>query len=148
MTELQTIENLLGGPDVLRHPLDTELDAHEMLLQGLPNEALRHLVDNFQSLRMTPPLEQAVGMSLRTFQRRKDAPEKPLTPEQSGRTWKFAEILAKATAIFGSQAEAEQWLERPAMGLDQRRPLDLLATPTGTKIVEDFLVRIKYGVYT
>ena len=35
----------------------------------------------------------------------------------------------------------------PAVGLDQRRPLDLLVTPAGTKIVEDFLQRLEYGVY-
>lgn len=86
-------------------------------------------------------------MSLRTFQRRKDAPDKPLSQEQSGRTWKFAEILAKATDVFGSQEEAEQWLERPAIGLDQRRPIDLLATPAGVELVEQYLTRLAYGVY-
>ena len=86
-------------------------------------------------------------MSLRTLQRRKDAPDKPLSQEQSGRTWKFAEILAKATDVFGSQEEAEQWLERPAIGLDQRRPIDLLATPAGIELVEQYLTRLAYGVY-
>jgi putative toxin-antitoxin system antitoxin component (TIGR02293 family) len=74
-------------------------------------------------------------------------PARPLSLEQSGRTWKFAEILARATAVFGSQQEAEQWLERPAIGLDQRRPLDLLATQAGVRLVEDFLQRLEYGVY-
>jgi putative toxin-antitoxin system antitoxin component (TIGR02293 family) len=92
-------------------------------------------------------LEKAVGISLRTYQRKRDALDKPLSPEQSGRTWKFAEILARATAIFGSQAEAEQWLERPAIGLEQRRPIDLLSTPAGVETVEDHLTRLEYGVY-
>ena len=60
---------------------------------------------------------------------------------------KLAEILAKATAVLGSQQEAERWLEQPAVGLDQRRPIDLLVTPAGTKIVEDFLTRVEFGVY-
>ena len=59
----------------------------------------------------------------------------------------MAEILTKATAVFGTQQEAEQWLERAAIGLDQRRPIDLLATPAGAKIVEDFLDRLEFGVY-
>ena len=63
------------------------------------------------------------------------------------RTRQLAEILVKATAVFGSQQEAKQWLERPAIGLDQRRPIDLLATPAGAKIVEDFLTRVEFGVY-
>src|SRR5260370_30680582 len=86
-------------------------------------------------------------MSMRTSQRSRLAPRKPLSKEQSGRTWKFAEILAKAIEVFGSREEASAWLERPAMGLEQRRPIDLLATPAGVKLVEDFLGRLEYGVY-
>jgi putative toxin-antitoxin system antitoxin component (TIGR02293 family) len=57
-------------------------------------------------------------------------------------------ILAKATEVFGSQAEAEAWMERPATGLEQRRPIDLLTTPAGVELVEDFLCRLAHGVYT
>ena len=145
--ELRRVAELLGGKRVLRRTLRNPLDAHEMLLQGLPGKALTHLLESFVFLQKTASLEKAVGMSLRTFQRRKDAPLRPLSQEQSGRTWKFAEILAKATAVFGSQEEAEHWLERPAIGLDQRRPIDLLATPAGVEMVEDFLQRLEYGVY-
>jgi putative toxin-antitoxin system antitoxin component (TIGR02293 family) len=146
--ELQRVAALLGGEGVLRHLLRGPLDTHEMLLQGLPGEALTHLISSLIVLHKTASLEKAVGISLRTFQRRKDAPGKPLSQEQSGRTWKFAEILARATTLLGSQEEAEQWLERPAIGLDQRRPIDLLATPAGVQLVEEFLRRLEYGVYT
>jgi putative toxin-antitoxin system antitoxin component (TIGR02293 family) len=82
------------------------------------------------------------------IQRRKTgSAAKPLNREQSGRTWKFAEILAKGTAVLGSRQEAEQWLERPTIGLNQRRPIDLLTTPAGAKLVEDFLTRVEFGVY-
>jgi putative toxin-antitoxin system antitoxin component (TIGR02293 family) len=93
-------------------------------------------------------LEKAVGMSVRTFQRRRERSAKPLSHEQTARTWKFAEVLAKATAVFGSQQEAERWMDQPAIGLDQRRPIDLMTTPAGVEIVEDFLQRLEYGVYT
>ncbi len=145
--ELQQVAHLLGGAKTLRRKLTTPLDAHEMLLRGLPGKALRYLVDNLMVLERTASLEKAVGMSLRTFQRRKDAPFKPLNADQRSRTWKFAETLAKATVVFGSQEAAEQWLERPATGLEQHRPIDLLATQAGVEIVENFLTRLKYGVY-
>jgi putative toxin-antitoxin system antitoxin component (TIGR02293 family) len=119
-----------------------------MLLAGLPAQALTHLIDSFAFLQKTESLEKAVGISLRTFQRRKDSPDRTLSQEQSGRTWKFAEILARVTALLGSQAEAEQWLERPAMALDRRRPIELLATPAGLQLLEDYLLRLEYGVYT
>ncbi|MGH6961888.1 MAG: type II RES/Xre toxin-antitoxin system antitoxin [Dongiaceae bacterium] len=145
--ETQRVAELLGGVKVLRHRLKNALDVHEALATGLPGAALTHLIDNLVTLHDPASIEKAVGISRRTFQRRKVAPRKPLSQEQSGRTWKFAEILAKATAVLGSQAEAEQWLERPAIGLDQRLPIDLLATPAGVRIVEDYLERLEHGVY-
>lgn len=145
---LAGIVDMLGGSDVLKHKLAGPLDAHELLLRGLPGAALTYLVDSLVVLHDPASLEKAVGISLRTLQRRKGSPTKPLSQEQSGRTWKFAEILAKATSVLGSRAEAEQWLERPSMGLDQRRPIDLLSTPAGIELVEDHLERLEYGVYT
>jgi putative toxin-antitoxin system antitoxin component (TIGR02293 family) len=145
----QRVADLLGGFRVLHRRLSNPLDAHELLSNGLPGAALTHLVSNLHVLRNPESLEKAVGMSLRTFQRRRDpaAKAKPLTAEQSARTWKFAEILAKATEVFGSQAEAEAWMERPAIGLEQHRPIDLLTTPAGVEVVETFLGRLEYGVY-
>jgi putative toxin-antitoxin system antitoxin component (TIGR02293 family) len=141
------VVDILGGPGVLRWKLEGSLDAHEMLLRGLPGAALTHLVESLALLHDPVSLEKAVGISLRTFQRSKANPARLLSQDQSGRTWKFAEILAKATAVLGSRTEAEQWLERPAIGLDQRRPIDLLATTAGVEIVENYLERIEYGVY-
>ncbi|RWL78679.1 MAG: DUF2384 domain-containing protein [Mesorhizobium sp.] len=145
--DLQKVADLLGGARVLSRRVTSALDAHELLLHGLPTSALDYLVGRLVFIHKAESLEKAVGMSVRTYQRRKDTPSKPLSQEQSGRTWKFAEILAKATDVLGSQAEAEQWLERPAIGLDQRRPIDLLATPAGVELVEDYLERLEYGVY-
>lgn len=146
-SDVQKIARLLGGSRVLARRLISPLDAHELLLAGLPASALDHLFGQLMSIDKAKSLEKAVGMSLRTWQRRREAPSKPLSQEQSGRTWKFVEILARATDVFGSLAEAEQWLERPATGLDQRRPIDLLATPAGVELVEDHLTRLEFGVY-
>jgi putative toxin-antitoxin system antitoxin component (TIGR02293 family) len=146
-TRLAAVASLLGAPTTLRKVPSSPLEAHEMLLKGLPSRALLHLVENLAFLRWDDSFAKAIGMSHRTYQRHASVGAKPLSPEQSGRTWKLAEILAKATAIFGSKEEAEQWLERPAVGLDQHKPIDLLATPAGIDLVEDFLVRLEHGVY-
>ncbi len=39
-------------------------------------------------------------------------------------------------------------MSRPAMGLDHSRPIDLLQTEVGSQIVEDFLHRLEYCVYS
>jgi putative toxin-antitoxin system antitoxin component (TIGR02293 family) len=147
MDGLQETLDLLGGDRILGSAIHTELDVHELLHRGLPRGALSKLIDNLHVIQVDEATE-ALGLSLRTLQRHKNTPVVPLDVQQSGRTWKFAEILAKATRVLGSQDEAEQWLERPAIGLDQQRPIDLLTTPAGVKLVEDYLGRLEYDVYT
>ena len=146
-SDVSHVAALLGGRRVLKLTLSGQLDAHEMLLAGLPGEALTYLERNLKFLDAAA-FEKAIGMSVRTVQRRKADPSQALNTEQSNRTWKFAEILAKASEIFGGQGPAEQWLERRAIGLDGRRPIDLLATQAGVDLVETLLGRIEYGVYT
>lgn len=56
-------------------------------------------------------------------------------------------MLTTATDIFGGQAEAERWLTAPATALEQRRPIDLLASPLGVEMAET-VGCLRYGVYT
>jgi len=144
---LGQVIKLLGGPQVLKQSIRSRLDVHEVILKGIPGGALVFMVEHAKS--MSPAdVTRAVGVSLRTVQRRTKAPGTRLSQEQSGRTWKFAEILAKATGVFGDQTAAENWLAKPAMALDERRPIDLLSSPAGVEMVEQLLGRLEYGVYT
>ena len=143
----EDVSTLLGGRRVLGSMIESELEAHELLHRGLPRAALIKLVDNLHVIQVDEATE-ALGMSVRTLQRYRNTPVGRLDVQQSGRTWKLAETLVKATRVLGSQDEAEQWLKRPAIGLDQQRPLDLLSTPAGVELVEDYLGRLEYNVYT
>jgi putative toxin-antitoxin system antitoxin component (TIGR02293 family) len=126
---------------------ETLLDMHEQLREGLGVGSVKHLIDTLSAIPKDEALA-AFGVSWRTIERRGKTPRKPLSPEQSGRVFKFAEALAKATDVFGSQEAAETWLSEPAMGLNRQRPIELLATPAGTELVMGFLTRLDYGVYT
>jgi putative toxin-antitoxin system antitoxin component (TIGR02293 family) len=157
VTEIDVLQNweqlhrraasLLGGIEVIGRPVGNDpLGAHFLLEAGIPNRAIDHLAGCLKVMGQAS-IEQAIGMSLRTLQRKEKNPLGLLSHEQAGRAWQFAELLTKATAVFGTQDEAEQWFERPAIGLNQKRPIDLLTTPAGVKIVEDHLERLAYGVY-
>lgn len=123
------------------------MDAHRLIEHGIPAAAVQTLVANVSSMSSKGFMEKALGMSLRTFQRTKHDKDRLLSPEQSGRTWRFVEILARATQVMGSQKEAEAWLNKPALGLDGARPIDLMTTPAGAKLVDEHLMRLDYGVY-
>jgi len=53
-------------------------------------------------------------------------------------------ILTLATEVFGSQQAAVEWLRKPAVGLDWRRPITLSQSPEGAALVETFLRRLAY----
>ena len=146
-TEFGEIVKLFGGPSVLKHHVSSPMEAHKMILHGIPGQALEKLVTRLVVIRVTEAFGKALGMSERTFQRYKSDRSSKLSTEQSSKTWYFARILAKATSVFGSQEEAEKWMVRPAMGLDNQKPIDLLATAAGTEHVQEFLERLEYGVY-
>lgn len=156
MAEPALVENeiartyaLLGGKDTIRKPVRNSMEAHDLLVDGLPSAALLHLTREITFLNVGSALDKAIGISVRTLQRRKkDAKSSMLSVEQSNRAWKFAEILSRAADILGTREEAEAWMNRPAIGLDQRKPIDLLASAVGVEAVEDYLTRIEYGVYT
>lgn len=145
-TSAQIATELLGGPRVLHRRVATAEEAHELVLRGIPAEALTRLFAAVSSL-STDALLAVVGVSSRSFARRKAAPRMRLPVDESERVWRFAEILAHATRVFGSQAEAEAWLDRPAIALDRRKPIDLLRTHPGARLVADYLTRIEHGVY-
>ena len=140
---------LLGGRETMRRPARNNMEVHDLLVMGLPAHALLHLIRELSLLARGDVIEKALGISMRTLQRkRKDGADAVLSPDQSNKTWKFAEILSRATGIFGSKDEAEAWMSRPATGLDLRRPIDLMASPAGIEAIEDYLTRMEYGVYT
>ena len=124
----------------------TEEDAHELVLRGIPSEAMANLFAGVLSL-SSSVLLAAIGLSERSFARRKAAPKSRLRVDESDRLWRFAEVLGQATRVFGSQAEAEHWLDRRAIGLDRGKPIDLLRTHPGTRLVGEYLTRIEHGIY-
>ena len=68
--------------------------------------------------------------------------------EQSDRAWRLSELLVKATELFGSRQEAERWFDTPAPALDRKKPIELMTSSVGARMVEQLLGRIEYGVYT
>ncbi len=139
------VAKLLGGTQVLKRRIRSKLDVHDIVVTGIDGQAVFCVLKGFTALRQQD-VAPALGMSARTVHRLK--PNKPLTREQSGRTWKFAEVLDQATGVFGTREQAEQWLKTPAIALNRKTPIELMSTVAGTELVEQLLGRLEYGVYT
>nr|WP_299243577.1 antitoxin Xre/MbcA/ParS toxin-binding domain-containing protein [uncultured Halomonas sp.] len=140
----RTLKRLMG------HRATTALsafDIHEMIEKGLPSQDVIRFVESVNLFHDKRVVSKVLGMSERTLYRRVKNPES-LTAEQSSRTWRFAEILTKAEDVFGDPEEAQRWMNTPAMGLEGHKPIDLITTQVGFELVDDFLTRMDYGVYT
>jgi putative toxin-antitoxin system antitoxin component (TIGR02293 family) len=86
-------------------------------------------------------LAEKLGLSPRTISSRKNI----LSPEESEKTLRIQDIFEGATRVFGSAEEAQAWLNSPAYGLKNQRPIDLLDTDLGAQQVKGLLSAIKYG---
>jgi len=54
-------------------------------------------------------------------------------------------LFDKGVEVFGSARNFHQWLSIPAYGLGNQRPLDLMDTITGIRLIEEQLIRIEFG---
>jgi putative toxin-antitoxin system antitoxin component (TIGR02293 family) len=137
----------LGGKKFWRCELASKEDVHSAIVKGVPYASLVFLVGHVTDV-VEEDVAKVLGVSTRTLRRQTEAPDKQMPPDIASKAWLFAETLAKATPIFGGREAAEQWMSRPAMGLNGQRPIDLLQTVQGAELVNDFLTRLEYGVYT
>src|SRR5260370_18245772 len=96
---LAAVASLLGARSTLRKVPQSPLEAHEMLLNGLPSRALLHLVQNLVFLLWFDWFAKPIGMRHRTYQRHASVGANPLSPLQIVRTWLLAEYFATPHSI-------------------------------------------------
>jgi putative toxin-antitoxin system antitoxin component (TIGR02293 family) len=139
---VRTTPRVLAG---LRHKyLDlSEVDRHLKVHEGIEAVDLKTQIDAFSHLRPADVMK-SIGVSTKTLDRK--ATER-LNPRHSDAALALIEITAQAERILGTPVLAEDWLSRPAVGLNRQRPLDLLTSTPGIQAVKDLLTRIEYGVY-
>lgn len=87
---------------------------------------------------------EIVSVSKRTFERRAAT---TLSPEQSDRLARLRRIYEFAAEMIGDEDRARAWLQTPSRALEGNKPLDLLDTDAGTRLVEATLVRISDGIF-
>jgi putative toxin-antitoxin system antitoxin component (TIGR02293 family) len=82
----------------------------------------------------------------RTLQHRRSRREK-LTLEESDRVLRIVRILSSAEAVYGNRERALAWLRKPHPRLEERSPLSLVKTDTGSRIVEELLIQVDEGMF-
>ena len=65
--------------------------------------------------------------------------------EESDRLARVAMLVELAEKTFGNREKAHRWLRKRLCLLDNRRPIDLIQTTTGRRLIEDVLAKITWG---
>lgn len=82
----------------------------------------------------------------RTLQHR-IAKGEPLSPVESERAYRLANVISLADQVFGNHEKSLRWLHKPLKALGGKAPLDVLDNEPGSRMVEDLLGRLDEGYF-
>ena len=89
-------------------------------------------------------LAEVFNTSVKTFQRY-EREDKKLNPQDSEKVLKIIALFEKGTDVFGSIDHFRRWMDKPAYGIGEQVPFELLHTSGGIDLIMDELIRIEYG---
>ena len=139
------IADVLGGHKTLRIRVENEPDLRELTRKGLPVDAVANIANE---LRLpVQEITRVAGISGRTLSRRMTTKAR-LTPHESDRLVRMAREVAFATEVLGSAESAAKWMQFPNRALEGERPMDLLDTEAGARMVNNIIGRIAYGLFS
>ncbi len=141
MNVLATVE-ALGGAAVLGGEIRSETDLIKRVEEGFSPEAIQHLMrlGDLSEAEMGQIIPRRTLAHLKTRER--------LSPEQSDRLVRAADVFSLAHTTFGDREKANGWMRDPNRALGGKTPLSLLRTGSGARLIEQILTRIGYGVYS
>jgi putative toxin-antitoxin system antitoxin component (TIGR02293 family) len=121
--------------------------AHDAVMKGVSGRALTRIWESTRGTLPTAAILKAIGVSARTAHRIKTDPDKPLDARTTDGIYRLESVRAMAEEVLGSAEAANDWLNTEAIGLEFRKPIDLVSTSPGAEAVKTLLQRMKYGVY-
>jgi putative toxin-antitoxin system antitoxin component (TIGR02293 family) len=120
----------------------TDQESIDLVEAGLSLKILERLLQRGLSRQEI----SAVIIRPRTLKHRRSRRE-PLSREESERAVRTARVLARAQAVLGSREAALQWMRTPKRRFKGKRPLQMIATEPGGRLVEEMLIQIDEGMF-
>jgi putative toxin-antitoxin system antitoxin component (TIGR02293 family) len=132
----------LGGRRVLKRVVESDFDLVEAIEGGLPVAAIESVIRD--GTFSAGEIYELV-LPRRTLTHRKEK-RQPLTAGESDRLTRAVRLAARAEEAIGNAEKAARWLRKPNRALLGKRPLDLLESDVGARMVEQVLGRIEHGL--
>lgn len=140
--ECRTIEQLLGGREVIGQSIRTEMDLHDLAINGLSKRVLIRLASNLDmSIRAVSAL---LNITERTIQRKKENDSLDLATSEQ--ILQVAEVFSRGIEVFGSEENLKEWMNSANMAMGNKKPLELLKSRYGAQMVLDVIGRIENGI--
>lgn len=79
--------------------------------------------------------------------RRRLAGQGTMAPAEAERVKLAEELMKRGTAAFGDREVFMAWLKDESPGLSGKRPVDLIRSITGMRLVMDELLAIEHGLF-
>ena len=134
--------DVLGVPSVVGEPIASDLQLVDVIQRGLQRKALDHLAR--RSHLPLPVLAAAVDLSVRTLQRY--SPAQRLRADATDRLVQLATLYAEGFDLFGED-KFRHWMESSIPALGGRKPVELINTTVGIRMLRDIIGRIEHGVF-
>ncbi|MGH7481836.1 MAG: type II RES/Xre toxin-antitoxin system antitoxin [Longimicrobiales bacterium] len=132
----------LGGERILKRAIRTDLDLVEAIESGLPIASIEAVIE--EGILSADEIHHLV-VPRRTLAHRKGRGQ-ALTAKQSDRLTRVVRMAARAAEAISDPQKAARWLRKPNRTLQGKRPLDLLESDVGARMVEQLLGHIEHGL--
>jgi len=136
---------LLGGKDVVGMPINSDFDVITLSNEGITKRSVESLV-SYLGISKKAFAENILDTSVKTIERKKDTDK--LGKQASSMVIEIAKVMEHALDVFEDEEKVKGWLNSPIWALRYQKPIDLMDTSTGLKMVDNILGRIEYGVYS
>ncbi len=139
-----TVWEILGGKQFMPTAPKSILDYVKIANKGIKKQSVTRLA----GLMKIPMRDMAVllNISYKTLGRKKETDL--MDSVSSSLSIEIAETILKGLSVFEDSDKLTCWLQKENRALQGERPLNLLNTPTGIKMVNRLLIRIEEGIYT
>jgi len=138
----------LGGKDVLRQEVTSELDLAAIVRTGLPSGSLDYVLEAVREWTGSQAVVLRVLGRPRTLERKAGGKLTLLKPSESDRLARLVRLIVRAEEAIGTADKAHRWLMTSNRALGGQVPLTLLDSDAGALAVERVLGRIEHGVYS
>lgn len=143
MVAVEQLISTLGGEDITGFNIKSEFDIIDAIRSGLHTKVIDYVIAE-QGLTREEVEELIIPRSTLALRKKR---HEPLTLEESEHVVRVARILALAKDTFADSAKAAAWLRKSNRALKSRKPLALLDTEEGARIVETTLGQIAHGLF-